>query len=217
MGDYLTGYISKPTTPLAQAVSASAAYPGLIGPLRMSTRPHAHEASSYGNQESKSKIAEKDVWLWDGGVYENLGVESLYKNRNLQKNLEFLLVSDASGQLGVESRRWSLTFPFFLAPYRLINIAMDQTRALRARDLLATFIEDRSKGRYLYIANSVPQIYQRAKKEVPPEFQHLSDDDVKHCSHFPTNLKKLTNSDFDMLVRHGYEVAKATLDAYLIP
>lgn len=113
MGDYITGYITKPSISLAQAVSASAAYPGLIGPLRMKTKTLKHEASSYGDQERKAQIAEKNIWLWDGGVYENLGVESLHKNRNLQKNLEFLLVSDASGQLGVETRRWTLSFPFF--------------------------------------------------------------------------------------------------------
>jgi NTE family protein len=214
MGDYLTGYILKPRFPLSQAAAASAAYPGLIGPLRVNLRDQVIEPAEYASISNKPKIADQRFWLWDGGVYENLGVEALFKNRNLQNETDFLIVSDASAPLGFGTRGWTWKPPFLKSATRLTEIAMDQTRALRARDLLATFSSDRNKGRYIYIANSVVTIYQRAKKDLPLGQNHLNDADVKRCFHFPTNLKSVSSLDFDLIVLHGEQVAAATFDAW---
>jgi NTE family protein len=216
MGDYLTGYIENPDFPLSSAVAASAAFPGLIGPLRMNRKGKSRRASDIGNAETSKRLKDFDkLWLWDGGVYENLAVESLYKNRNLQKNLSFLVVSDASGQLGVETRRWGMSFPYFLSPFRLINIATDQIRSLRARDLIACFTEHPELGRYLYISNSVPEIYKRAGRPQPMSVVGYQDEQiVAKCSRYPTNLRRMTVEDYDHLSMRGYEVARATFACY---
>ena len=38
MGDYIVNYVEKPSIPLTDAMVASAAYPGLIGPLVLRTK-----------------------------------------------------------------------------------------------------------------------------------------------------------------------------------
>lgn len=216
MGDYLTGYTKQPNFPVAVAVAASAAFPGLIGPLRLIIPGDEKSNSEFGNVNHKSKLKNrKRFWLWDGGVYENLALESLYKNRNLQKGLSFLLVSDASGQLGLQFKRWSISPPFYTPPARLLDIATDQTRSLRARDLVAFLAENPQKGRYLYIANSVPEIFRRARKSVTKHaYTHQTDTEVEKCSQFPTCLRALSDENYDMLVNRGYEVTSATFDAY---
>ena len=37
MGDYVTGYVSSPRLPIAEAVAASSAFPGLVGALKLDT------------------------------------------------------------------------------------------------------------------------------------------------------------------------------------
>ncbi len=81
MGDYLTGYVANPPLPLADAVAASAGFPGLIGPLVL--RPGDFSWSRYiGGLEQLTPTdppALPRLHLWDGGVYDNLGVEALLK------------------------------------------------------------------------------------------------------------------------------------------
>jgi NTE family protein len=214
MGDYLTGYVANPSFPLAEAFAASAAFPGLVGPLKLNFRNLDKIAARYGNETLKEKIKDCVISLWDGGIYENLGIEALYKSRKLQRGLDFLVISDASGQLGIEKRKWSFWPPFYLAPLRLVSIATDQTRALRARDVMATFMETPNIGRYLYIANSVPEIFRRADKHIPLDFNFQNEGIVKSCSSFATTLRKLTNEEYSNLIKRGYEVAKATFVAY---
>lgn len=216
MGDYLTGYVTKPNFPIAQAVAASAAFPGLIGPLRMDLDAKKLIRSEFQPPEDKEALENlRAVTLWDGGVYENLGLESLYKNRSLQRGIDYLIVSDASGQLGLESRRWARSPPFYIPATRLVNIAADQTRALRSRDFVRFIGEYPSKGRYFYIKNSVPEIFKRAEKALPVDWGELqSDADVRKCANHPTNLRALTPSEFELLSNRGFEVARATTKAF---
>ena len=41
MGDYVTNYVLRPDTPIADAIAASAAVPGLIGPLVVSSEDYS--------------------------------------------------------------------------------------------------------------------------------------------------------------------------------
>ena len=61
--------------------------------------------------------------MWDGGVYDNLGVESLFKNGEIaRKECDFLIVSDASAPFE-ESHTSSCKVR---AALRLVDIAMNQ-------------------------------------------------------------------------------------------
>ncbi len=68
---------------LGEAVAASAAVPGLFGPLRL---PQLYQPDEHGPAI--------DVFLVDGGVYDNEGTVSL-----LATDCNVLIVSDAAGQL----------------------------------------------------------------------------------------------------------------------
>jgi NTE family protein len=80
MGDYVFGYSEKPDLHLTDAMAASAAFPGLIGPLVLETGSRSWVGYKDGSTTEVEPIdpAFKKVHLWDGGVYDNLGVEALY-------------------------------------------------------------------------------------------------------------------------------------------
>jgi NTE family protein len=74
--------------PLGHAVAASACVPGLFNPLAVS--------NLYCDEIKDEKIVPQ---LVDGGVFDNQGIESLLKN-----DCTHFIVSDASGQMGMENQ-----------------------------------------------------------------------------------------------------------------
>jgi len=215
MGDYFLGYRKSDAIKLSDAISASAAFPGLIGPLRLNLDKGEFELSPYYPVNIIEDIrCIRHVWLWDGGVYENLGIEYLYKSGKLQKNIDFLIVSDASAGLGIESRRWSWRIPFFLPSTRIAEIATDQIRALRARMIINFFQNNPRKGIYINIRNSVPHIFQAIGKRVPENWGKFQEDNVvDECYKNKTDIKKLSLNEFEKLLARGYEAAMATFEA----
>jgi len=102
----------------------------------------------------------KYIHLWNGGVYDNLGVEALFKpsGKKFRDEYDFLIVSDASK--GTKVEKPSLLHRRAL---RLVNIATDQVRSLRARSIVNHFIEQPNSGVYLKIGNTA-RIYSGAGK-----------------------------------------------------
>src|SRR5260370_1226491 len=84
MGDYGIGYVAHPKLLLAEAVAASAAFPGLIGPLALRTKDFEWARfDATGNLVPVAPPSVDKVTLWDGGVYDNLSVEALFKENSL--------------------------------------------------------------------------------------------------------------------------------------
>ena len=210
MGDYILKYSDDPI-PLAHAMAASAAYPLLVGPLHVSTKHY-----KWFEYKSKAKVAfqprQKKIHLWDGGVYDNLGVEPLFKiGGEFRPELNFLVVSDASAEI-MEKR-----VGFHSRARRLLEIAMDQIRSLRSRTIVQHFLKHPSSGIYLKIGNAADYILRQAGFS-SDEIQNLiqtamSVGDTKRVADFGTNLKRLTGDEFDMICRHGWEVANYTLQS----
>jgi len=220
MGDYLTNYVIAPDFPLAEAAAASAAVPGAIGPLRLETGTYRwYRFAKDGNEPTieVEPIAAR-LTLWDGGVYENLGVEAMFKpQEGLREEVDFLITSDASKPLGIETRRFQWGLPPYLPPFRLIDIATDQVRAFRLRTIIGFLEKNHNAGVVLRMGNTVSGILKAAKKDAPPSWQNLSilsDGEVRMAASLETTLRKLSDEEYDRLFRHGYEVAHATLFAY---
>ena len=83
-------------------MATSAAYPGIIGPLRIRAKDltwRAHERHADGNAKALS-IPLNAIHLYDGGIYDNLGMEPLFdvgkqrikSGQSGNPRLDFLLV-----------------------------------------------------------------------------------------------------------------------------
>ncbi len=210
MGDYITRYVLDPDIPISDAVAASAAVPGLIGPLAV--RTSRFQWNRYeGRELVPASTPLKRYELWDGGVYDNLGVEPLFKSGGgFREGFDLLLVSDASAPLGIDPRTLKRMIRPAHRTLRLVDIATDQVRGLRARAVVTEFMSKRYAGAYFRMGNTVEQIYSAAGRSAPlGEF--LTGEDVEREAAFPTTLRRLTPSEFARLRRHGFEVADATL------
>lgn len=231
MGDYVFGYSFDPDIPLADALAASAGFPGLIGPLVLDTR--RYEWSNYFDlSEEIAPLTDPDaqrqrvrqpitpkysiVHLWDGGAYDNHGLEGLIDVRTgWRKDVEFLIVSDGAGRSSPEEYR--------RGPKALLRlttgIMMDQVRSLRTRvvmERLLNHFED-DKGCFLSMGNTGTHVLSAAGREsVIPQIipDCMSDQEAILAATMPTVIRKLTQEEFERLFRHGFEVADYTLFAY---
>lgn len=223
MGDYLTNYVVKPKFPLAEAVAASAAVPGLIGPLSVKTaafkwlRYEENDWAKIGEPRIPVEPISPRVQLWDGGVYDNLGVEPLYKpGGGFREEVETLIVSDASRPLGIERRRFKFGFPPYIAPIRLVDAATDQVRSLRTRTLHEQFNKHAECGAYLRMGDTVEKIYGYMKAPlptIPPVGGWLDNNMIQVAASMPTTLRRLSKNEYKGLVAHGFEVTNATMNS----
>jgi NTE family protein len=213
MGDYLTQYVPDPDFFLADAMAASAAVPGLIGPLTLRAANYSWHAYQADGELAPTTSRFRKLRLWDGGVYDNLGTEPLFKE-GLREGIEFLIVSDASRPVFDEAQVLSRRPPFYLPPFRLIDVATDQVRSLRARWLVSYFDQHPGTGVLLRLGNTRDSIFRKAGQSAPAGEPLVSDEECRQSLLFETTLRTLTAAECQMLIKHGYEVADATLTAY---
>ena len=81
IGDYTIGYASAKRFPLASALAVSAAFPGGFGPLTLDARRfewHRRPWGARADEATRVELAFGRLHLYDGGVYDNMGLEPFF-------------------------------------------------------------------------------------------------------------------------------------------
>jgi len=225
MGDYELGYAGVDSFAVARAMAISAAFPGGIGPLTIETDAYdwtKRKVWGAGIPEPHQQPFDC-LHLYDGGLYDNLGIEPLFdmglqalkKDETLQTEISYLLVSDGGSPLPREG------IPHPLNPFRfkrIADIALDQCRALRVRAFVNFLKEHPSAGSFIEIgavaADSIKKLSKghEARAEELLQADWLTSDEAKRASTYSTTLGQLDTSTFDLIERHGYETTKWNLE-----
>ncbi len=154
-GDYSVGLWSHPNTLMADAVTASSAFPPVLSP---------HTFTPSGTYASGQDVIYDDpafrstLWMSDGGVYDNLGLETAWKRYRT------ILVSDGGGVLRTErnpKRNWGEHV------IRVSEIVDSQVRALRKRQLIDGYVSGIRSGAY-WSDHSCPQEHSQVMNILPP-------------------------------------------------
>ena len=195
LGDYMLGYAPPGDFPLANALAVSAAFPGGFGPLSFDTEDFEWKRRPEWNSPPEgavsTQISYRRLHLYDGGVYDNLGLEPFFDTgRGIRKPaVDYILVSDAGAPLEPGFPRFSVN-PWRLK--RVADIMHDQARALRVRSFMSYVGQNSEIGAYIYIG-------------VPAEMEHYVDG--THPARFPTTLRRVIEKQFDCISGHGHAVA----------
>jgi NTE family protein len=128
MRDYRVGEVRKPTVALSQAVAASSAFPPVLSPVEIVLDPNAFTPNT-GMDLQRTPFT-SNVILSDGGVYDNLGLETAWKR------YDTILVSDAGGKLKAEEEPKS---DWARHAYRVLDLVDNQVRSLRKRQVIDSF------------------------------------------------------------------------------
>ena len=127
MGDWRFGRHFQPKVPIAIAAAASAAVPYAVGALRLDLPSGGWYRTDPATRRptEKRQVALTSVRLWDGGAYENLGLEPLFKPQSGLLGCDFLICSDASGPLSTASPTRMILQGELVVP-RLFALCSDQ-------------------------------------------------------------------------------------------
>jgi NTE family protein len=211
LGDYETGYAEAGKFPLASAIAVSAAFPVGIGPFRLYANRLSWWKKPQWNSPREEQILPPSakLHLYDGGVYDNLGLEPFFDaGTGKPRKIHHIVVSDAGAPL---SRGFGLAAlnPFRIK--RLMDLMMDQNRALRIRGFVNYLIQN-GRGAYLGIVRT--ENLRTVIRKSDCLGKYLSDEQANLVATFPTSLSRLTGEQFDVISQHGYETAKLTEQGY---
>lgn len=198
MGDYRVGLIKDPETDLAVAVAASSAFPPVLSPVELDLDPEDFTPGSGTDLEADEFRTQ--IVLTDGGVYDNLGLETAWKR------YKTILISDAGGGFTAEAdphRDW------VRHSVRVLLTIDNQVRSLRKRQAVEAFIAGVRKGTYWSISANAAEDY---KIETPLDcpFEKTS-----LLAGVDTRLKKLDQATQEKLINWGYAVSDLGLRQYV--
>jgi NTE family protein len=201
IGDYEVGYADAANLPVSTAVAVSAAFPGGIGPLALRTADYLWKKRYWGAPESADTLVAPGfgtLHLYDGGVYDNLGLEPLFDAGTGKPKSEgnVIIALDAGAPLAQGFSAIALN-PWRLK--RVADIMADQARSLRVRTFVE-YLKRTSAGAFIQIDS--------------PLFDRVTDSVADFACTFPTTLRRLSELEFDTLAGHGYSVAKRVHGMY---
>lgn len=219
MGDWVFGRHYTPSIRLASAAAASAAVPYVIGALKIELPEEGWYETNPATKEAVKprKLAARRIRLWDGGAYENLGLEAIYKPGKPLSAPGFLICSDASGPLPEYGKTSPLgILKGKLAGPRLFDIASDQIRSLRSRMLMLDIENKTVRGALLKMGASVRQVdIKVGRSRTAHEYDaYQTDTEVGLALKHPTDLRAMTPAIFERVARHGFEVADIVLTTH---
>jgi NTE family protein len=197
MRDYLVGEVKNPTVPLATAVAASSAFPPVLSPVRLELENSAFTPHS-GDTLQRPPFT-TDVVLTDGGVYDNLGLETAWKR------CQTILVSDAGGKIEPEEEPKS---DWAQHSMRVLDLIDNQVRSLRKRQLIDALRNGQRTGAYWGIRTDI------AEYGLPDPLP-CPHDRTMQLAGIATRLKRLDPDVQERLINWGYAVCDAALRAHV--
>lgn len=204
--DYRVGKLVEPEIPLAKAVAASSAFPPVLGPARFRFADSDYEPGS-GDDLQRPPFTTRPV-LADGGVYDNLGLETAWKS------CQTVLISDGGGHmsaatgrlLGLGSWRWR---EWGTQSARVLAVVDNQVRELRKRQVIEGFKGEPGDpqhrgGTYWGIRGHLADYGLSSSMPFPQS-------EADELASIKTRLKKLDPNLQKRLINWGYVVSDTAL------
>jgi len=181
MGEHELGQGPADEFRLSRAVAASSAFPPVFPPLKLRSGEYQADQVDY-------------VTLTDGGVYDNLGANPLFRERNA---LDYAIVSDAGKPFEIDERP---TESGSIVLTESIGILMEQVRGLQFQRLeLSAKAQEGPKALWFSIDST--------EGENQPG-------DATFASSIRTNLKKLNDAEIGVLTRHSASLMQHRIQTY---
>ena len=199
---------------LAQAVAISSSFPPFFAPVTLDGSQWKWTKTNYAELFEQDSLRRRLI-LCDGGLYDNLGLEKLWKTGS-QREFDTVFVCDSGAPLQVpfqysdslfgklkKAINWRNNWlPQFL---RMTDIMVNQQRALRKRRLIEIYISgDEYNGAYWGIDTNI---------EDYPIDDHLLkyEPRYKKMSELPTQLRPFDEQHMIDLLDWSYALTDAAL------
>ena len=203
--DWLVGKIASPRIPLCRAVAASTAAPPFLSPVVMHFKESQFVPGSGDPQHGLQHAPYTTrVVLTDGGVYDNLGLESVWKQS------QSVLISDGSAQFAPQPRP---AMNWFGHALRVVPMLLTQVGSLRKRKLIASFTSDapefRREGTYWGLGSHIKDYPVDPVLPCPPER-------TGELAALPTRLERMQADMQERLINWGYAICDAGVRSHVL-
>jgi NTE family protein len=199
MRDYRVGEIKAPQVEVATAVAASGAFPPLLSPVTL--RPEQGSWTPGSGMDLQRPPFTTRIDLADGGVYDNLGLETAWKRYRT------ILISDGGGHVGGQPK---VKHDWIRQALRVLGVIDSQVRALRKRQAIDGFQRGDRDGTYWGIRTDIADY--RLPDALPcPADQTLA------LARTATRLKAMDPVLQERLINWGYAVCDAAMRRHVDP
>ena len=191
IADFRLGMIKNPTLDLALAVAASSAFPPVLSPVHLD-----FEASAWvktGGEDLHREPYLTDVVLSDGGVYDNLGLETAWKRHKT------ILVSNGGGKMAPQEEPKG---DWVRHAIRINEVIDNQVRNLRTRQVIGSFEAKEREGTYWGIRTDIAD-YQ-LPSAMPCALARTTE-----LAETKTRLQRMDAERQERLINWGYAVCDA--------
>jgi NTE family protein len=197
LADYRVGKVDNPRTSLAKAVAASSAFPPLLSPVMLELPPGAMH-----DQPGTDLYREPyttNVCLSDGGVYDNMGLETVWKSHKT------VLVSDAGQKIEPEE---DPHHDPILQTRRVLDLIDNQVRSLRKRQVIDAYVTKEREGAYWGIRTNIADY--GLSNSLPCPF-----DRTMELANTSTRLQAMEDDLKERLMNWGYAVCDAAMRTHV--
>ncbi|PTX56114.1 NTE family protein [Litoreibacter ponti] len=202
IADYKAFFCEHKNIKLSEAVAASSGFPPVLAPIRLDLSGETVEAPRH-RPDAPAYLRKKPP-LVDGGVYDNIGLEPIWKRCGV------LFASNAGSNLPLSDSQFRTTMMV-----RVINAMLDVTVNWRERSLVNMFRNQLADG--LKERNGAFWTITTDKNDVAWDGWKASDAQLKTAREMSTRLKNFPHDDQRAVVLAGYSMADATIRKYLLP
>jgi NTE family protein len=195
--DWRVGRIEQPTDTIASVVGASSAFPPFLSPARFRYRDEDFARGS-GDGLQGPPFTTRPL-LTDGGVYDNLGLETVFKN------YKTVICSDAGADLAAKGK---VPGEWVLQTYRVVKTINNQVRSLRKRILLTSLVKHERHGTYWSMRTDIRKYPAQDKLPCPlARTQQLAS--------VPTDLEATDEQLQRRLINWGYALCDAGIRSWV--
>jgi NTE family protein len=200
MADYTIGLIEDPLVELAVAVAASSAFPPILSPMTLKLDPMRFAPEGRG--PNYKEPFDTGAVLSDGGVYDNLGLETAWKS------CKEILVSDGGGQMQPEA---TVHGDWIRQALRVNSVIDNQVRDLRKRQTIGGYLRQEREGAYWGIRSDVEDY------GPPPGSLPCPPAQTAVLAATPTRLKALDAILQERLINWGYAICDVGMRRWVSP
>jgi NTE family protein len=196
--DTSTGFFQAPTIPLVLAVAASSAFPPILSPCLL-------DASKY----SDARGAQRTVYLTDGGVFDNLGIEPV-------DDPAYRLVLSSDGGAPFK-RKIKPPLDYLGGTVHVLKVVDIQVRKLRRKELIESAKQMERKVAYWALNSTLSEYAAEARKR-EPDFAVLevSDPSRNDMMMITTRLAAIDSGQQRRLANWGYACCDTAIRTYAI-
>lgn len=212
VGDYYGGYTTTgvPGIPVATAVAASAAFPGMFGPLRLRVQgPFKRWTFKEPSVlEDAPEVPGGCVFLMDGGIYDNIGLQAA------SQRCGRIIAVDAGQPLDVDFPvRWGRS-----TMLRSVDVMMSRIVNHPVSDFVQSLISEQRQGAFIRSSRTVEEVATRPADSPslePGLCPGLDKSAAVVLSQLRTDLDAFTDLEIELLRYHGRCLADVSVRRFL--